>query len=203
MSFGLQEIRQSCIASWRIMKGESEALQQFDLSADGFWRSFLVVFVLLPFYFLGLLAEQSLLLETHLAKGQEAAEFISDGSPLYLGKSLALFVDWITFPIVVGFLSASIGLRKNYGPYIIVRNWSTLIILLPQTLVNLLYLSGLIPSALLVMLTLPIVGWVLWYRFQIARVAGGCKFSIAVGLVVLDLVLSILISTSFDRLFAA
>ncbi len=202
MALGIQEIGQSCIASWRVMKGETEALQQFDLSADGFWRSFLVIFLLLPFYFLSLISEQSLMLEINLEQGQEAAEIATGGALLYIGKTLSLFVDWVTFPIVLAVLAGSIGLKRTYGPYIIVRNWSTLIILLPQTLLNLLYLAGIIPSALLVMLTFPIIGWVLWFRFQIARVAGECSFSTAIGLVVLDLVLSILISTSFDRLFA-
>lgn len=202
MALGIQEIGQSCIASWRVMKGEAEALQQFDLSADGFWRSFLVIFLLLPFYFLSLISEQSLMLEINLERGQEAAEIATGGALLYIGKTLSLFVDWVTFPLVLAVLAGSIGLKRTYGPYIVVRNWSTLIILLPQTLLNLLYLAGIIPSALLVMLTFPIIGWVLWFRFQIARIAGECSFSTAIGLVVLDLVLSILISTSFDRLFA-
>ncbi|QUS56435.1 hypothetical protein [Pseudovibrio brasiliensis] len=202
MALGIQEIRQSCIASWRIMKGEAEAVQQFDLSADGFWRSFLVIFLLLPFYFLSLISEQALMLEHQAAMGPEATEVVATGAQFYTGKTISLFVDWIAFPIVVGLLARSLGLGRNYGPYIIVRNWSTLLILLPQTFLNLFYLAGLIPSALLIMLTFPIVGWVLWYRFQIARIVGGCTFSISIGLVVLDLVLSILISASFDRLFA-
>lgn len=202
MVLGTQEIRQSCIASWRIMRGETEALQQFDLSADGFWRSFLVIFLLLPFYLLSLIAENVLMVEHIMTQGQENTEMVAGGFQLYFGKFLSLFVDWITFPIVVGLLAGSLGLKRNFGPYIIVRNWSTLIILLPQTLLYLLYMAGLIPSELLIMLTFPIIGWVLWYRFQIARVAGDCSFSISIGLVVLDLVLSILISTSLDRLFA-
>ncbi len=202
MVLGPQEIRQSCIASWRIMKGETEALQQFDLSADGFWRSFLVIFLVLPFYLLSLISEHALMVEHLPAQGQENAAMVTGGFQFFVGKFLSLLADWITFPIFVGFLSGSLGLKRNYGPYIVVRNWSTLIILLPQTALYLLYMAGLIPSALLIMLTFPIIGWVLWYRFQIARVAGGCSFSNSIGLVVLDLVLSILIVASFDRLFA-
>ncbi len=144
MALGIQEIGQSCIASWRVMKGEAEALQQFDLSADGFWRSFLVIFLLLPFYFLSLISEQSLMLEINLERGQEAAEIATGGALLYIGKTLSLFVDWVTFPLVLAVLAGSIGLKRTYGPYIVVRNWSTLIILLPQTLLNLLYLAGII-----------------------------------------------------------
>lgn len=199
---GIQEIRQSCEASWSIMMGRTEAMRQYDLSADGFWRSFGVIFLLLPLYLFSIFAEQNLFLEDQLAQGTELSEYAQGGFLLYSGKVVTLLVDWIAFPIIVGFLSGSVGLKQNYAPYIIARNWSTLVILVPQTVLNLGYLIGIMPSALFIMLSFPIVGWVLWYRFRIARIAGQCSFSISMGLVVLDLILSIFISLSIGRPFA-
>ncbi len=198
---GIQEIRQSCSACWGIMKGEGEAVQQFDLSVRGFWRSFAVIFLLAPLYYISLKSEQAGLLEEHMLQGGDVAHMTVAAGTYYLGKALALGVDWIAFPIIVGLLSTSVGLQRTYTPYIIVRNWSSLLILLPQTVLNLGYLSGLIPTPLLVMLTLPLIGWVLWYRYRIARVVGQCTLAASIGLVVLDLVLSLLISNSFDQMF--
>ena len=194
------EIRRSVEASWQLMYGRVQALQNFDLSAESFWRSFSVIFLLLPFYAISIVAEQRLMNDPALlTAGEPVVEHASD--LLFLASQLlVLAVDWIAYPIVVGLLAGSLGLRSTYGTFIIVRNWSTLVTIIPMTFANLIYLSGLLSPDLFVFISLPIVGWMLWYRFQITRFAANCSISLAIGLVVLDFILSIFINTGLEGL---
>ncbi|MDD7910074.1 hypothetical protein PUV47_09095 [Pseudovibrio exalbescens] len=192
----LTEVRHSVQGSWLLVKGRSEGMSYFDLSADGFWRSFTVLLYVLPFYMLGNVTEAQL--------GKELGEPLSanGGGLLPLPKLFTLVLDWIGFPIILAFLASLLAVRNTYGAYVTVRNWTTLVVVIPHAALNLLYLAGVLNADMLLTLSLFVVGWVLWVHFTVARIALSVGAGLAIGLVVLDFILSLFIVQIVDQLFS-
>ncbi|GHB45074.1 hypothetical protein GCM10007094_38070 [Pseudovibrio japonicus] len=174
--------------------GNPEALQQFDLSVAGFWRSFYAQLVALA---LGL---ASLLI---------FIPFSADGSILQLGEflggqpsevlyRLAIYVvvliwpalNCVVFAYTTGCLSDRLGIRDTYSNYIIVRNWATVVLACFTILFELLMrLSG---SALLeqVLAYLPaFLG--LWVYFRVARLVALATIPVSFGLLALEFVVDL------------
>ncbi|WP_310618695.1 hypothetical protein [Flexibacterium corallicola] len=188
------EIVRSFQGSIELMRAPNKAASYFDLSNDGFWRSFSVIFLLLPFYALSMVARERMLATA--GGGQTNTPQAID-----FGVMLATSVlDWVTFPIVIALLASTLGIKGQYASYISVRNWTSLLIILPMSFLNLLFIIGILSVDVLLTLSLLIMGWMLWYRFMIARVVAGASVGVAIGLVVLDILLSILIENTMDTL---
>ncbi len=173
-----------------LLGGRSEALKLFDLSIGGFWRSFAAILVAAPFYALDVATEQA---------ARAAAEPAPD-LLYYVVKTLAYLVDWLAFPLLVAVLAGPFGFGRLYVPYIVAYNWSSVWIAAlfapPALLVGLGFMgreaAGLVSLALVVIAAR--------YRFVIARIALQAPPATALGLVVLELLLSLLVVQLFGRL---
>ncbi|MBD8892305.1 hypothetical protein IG616_12155 [Labrenzia suaedae] len=170
-------------------------MSYFDLSLPGFWRSFGVVVFLLPAFFITSIAEWQLILaETGLAAEDLPAE------AYWLAQSLNFGIDWVTFPFLFALLAGHLGYSRTFVPFIIARNWASLISTAPYALAALLYVTGAIPAGIMVLFSLAGLMVVAWYHFRVARIALGATVSAATGIVILDFVLSLLISELSGRL---
>lgn len=191
----LPEIRSALQGSWLLFKNRPEGLRYFDLSISGFWRSFGAILPLTPLFVLTALAERKLVIEEAeldpeiLANAYWPAQFTS-----YL-------VDWVTLPLILAALAGPLGISKGYVPFIVARNWTSLLASLFYVVPALLYLLGVIPSGILVLLSLVALMVIIRYRYIVARMVLECTVSVAVGLVILDIVLSILIGELASRLW--
>ncbi|WP_346906772.1 hypothetical protein [uncultured Roseibium sp.] len=191
-----QEIARSLTGSWLFLQNRPEGLRWFDRSIEGFWRSFGVFFLLLPFFWISGMAEKKLILE----ETELVLELFPNGS--FWGAQLTTFgLDWILLPIVLGFLARPIGISRGYVDFIIVRNWSSLLAAFPYVVAGLLYLAGIIPAGIMVLMSLCVLAVVLWYRFNITRITLQTGISLTLGIIVLDTVLSLLISEVVGRLW--
>lgn len=191
----LQEVRSSAQGSWMMICGRPEGMSYYDLSVEGFWRSFTVLIYVLPFYVLGNLTETRLAAEL----GEQLA---SGGGWMPLPKLLTIVADWVSFPILLAFLASMLDIRSTYGAYVTVRNWITMLLVLPHAVLNTLFLLGIINADILLTLSLLIVGWFLWVHFTVTRIALAVSAGLAVGLVVLDFILSLFIVQIIDGLWA-
>lgn len=183
-----QEIARALTGSWLLFRNRPEGMLWFDRSIEGFWRSFGVIFLLLPFFWINELAEKKQILEN----AELAAEFFPNGK-FWTVQLTSLALDWTVFPIVLAALAGPIGISKNYVSFIVVRNWISILVSVPFLLAGLLYLAGIISSEFLDLISLSLKGVVLWYNFNIARIALQAGLSVTLGVVVLDLVLSFFI----------
>jgi len=187
--FKAAEIQRSLTAAWWLVRSRPDAMRLFDASLDGFWRSFAVIVLLIPFNTIMLLAEQKLILEETSA---EAATF--PASTYWFWRCAAIIIDWVLLPIILALLARVLGISQRYVLFIVARNWTSMIAMVPYVVAAILYLLGIIPAQMMILLTLIATGFVLRYRYIVTREALMTPLAITIGIVVLDFVLSIIVS---------
>ncbi len=187
----LDEAARSIIGSFHILRGRAteDVWNWFNLTDAGFWRSFSAFIIAAPIYLaasrLGVPAE----LDTDAQKAVVGAAML---------KGLfVLALQWISWPIVMVFVARQLKLSQQYARYIIVYNWSTVLVLLIQVPPVLLYHYGLVSMQAAAFLMLFALGLVLYLRWQVARIALAAPALLAVMLVLLDMVISIGINRIF------
>jgi hypothetical protein len=192
----LREIEQAAIGCWSIVRGSEAGAQRFDLSIDGFWRSFYWAFVLA-------------ILDTLDAWSAHAAvDSGEDGSGsgsgilLVATTAIASFLTFCLFPVIVGALAKPMGLTKPYATYIIVRNWLTMFLMLPVYVIDGLTDLDILPEELRAILVLILVVATLFASMRIARVLLSTSRSLAIGFALLDFLLALLIGEAATRLIS-
>jgi hypothetical protein len=186
----LEEIRRSLIAAWQLFLNRPDAMGQFDISVDGFWRSFRAIWLVLPSYALVVLAQYQMVPPGSISGGAFAIE-----------KAVSLAVDWVTFPIILALAAARLGISGTYPAFIVARNWTGVIGSLPFGLIALLGLAGLADNGLRSILWLASFALLMRYNFIVARQALGASILFAVVLVVADLLVSLAIESGLNSLF--
>jgi len=194
----LGEIRAALDGSWLLLRNRPEGMAFFDQSIQGFWRSFSVIFLLIPAFLVSGLAEK----EFYFAENMFHPDAFPDGS-YWTAQFFGLAVDWITLPILLALVAVPIGISHRYVPFIVVRNWTSLLASVPYMITYLLFLLGIIPPGIAVLLSFSCLLAVLWYRYLVARIALQAPISLAIGVVVLDVLLTLVISQLVGHLWNA
>jgi hypothetical protein len=154
------EIQAALLASWRLMQGRPEALQELDLSADGFWNSFFAMVVAFPALFAMWTGEA-----IDIAPG--AAAF---GARLGIVARLALVeaAVWIVPILAVAYCLVWMGRRDRVVAFVIANNWGTALLIwvaLPVILLHS-FAPSLADVALLLLLILFLASLVLFWRLN-------------------------------------
>ena len=191
------EIVRSLTGAWYLFFDRPDAMRYFDLSVEGFWRSFRAILLLLPAYILSTLAERVMTLaNTPVGSEQTAGAF-------FLDSVVGLGLDWIALPILLALAARPLGIQRTYAAFIVARNWASVIALLPYGIIGLLVIIGVVDTGMANILMLVVLMLVLRYNFLVARRAMDAGIGFAVGIVVLDLAVSLTIALSLDVVFAA
>jgi hypothetical protein len=189
------EIRRSLEAAWLLFLNRADAMRRFDISVEGFWRSFQAILLILPIYALTVIVDERQLLTDSVAEPDFS-------EPLFLaGRALALGIDWVAFPIIFAAVAPMLGLARAYAGYIVARNWAAVIAAVPFGAIALLTILGLLGKEFAAVLSLIAIGVVLRYNFVVARTALGVTAGPAIALVAADFVLSLVIAESVRGLF--
>lgn len=194
----MNEIRAALDGSWLLLRNRPEGMTFFDQSIHGFWRSFQVIFLLIPAFLLSGLSEKQLYFIENL--------YHPEGFPnraFWTAQAFGLGIDWVALPIILAALAVPIGISHRYVPYVVARNWTSLLASIPFMINYMLFLLGIISPGIAVLLSLTCVVVVLWYRFLVARIALQASISLAVGIVVLDILLSLVIAEIVGMLWRA
>lgn len=192
--FERDEIVRSLTGAWWLFLDRPGAMRLFDVSLDGFWRSFAAVFLLIPAYALTATAEyQVILSDAFPDDGFSNAAFVFD-------KIFALGLDWIALPVILAILARPLAIGRTYAAFVVARNWCSVIAVLPFGLIGLLFASGVFGVDAANLLSLAALIVILRYNYLIARRALDAGIAFALGLVVLDLVVSLSIAALADSL---
>lgn len=191
----LVEITKSINGAWRIARMDQNALNYFNISIEGFWRSFLAVLIVVPLYVV------FLVLNLGQLSGMELPTGSATSKELYVAIKLAAHIlGWLAFPVVMIPISRLMDLSQSYVPYIIVWNWSNVLVMAVILPAVLLFppsaQSG--QSAKLILMAAQIT--VLFYGYLVARAGLQCKILTAIGVVMLDLLLGLLFNLLAGRL---
>lgn len=119
-----EEARQSVRGSIRVLRFDPDALDAFNLTREGFWRSFYAAVILLPAYVAYLLA---LPIPQQVGAGR-----------FWLIEAINYPLIWTLWPLISFYICRGAGLLEKYTTYITVHNWAQIFLLGGQLLVVLL-----------------------------------------------------------------
>lgn len=186
-----REIRDAAIGCWSLVLGRELGLARFNLTMDGFWRSFqwapilAILDAIDGFYGRGI-------------GGDEVATHASDIA-VVLSNGVASLLTFLVFPVVVALLARVMHLGRAYVPYIIVRNWLTVFLSVPVYLLDALATFGLLPDQLRDLAVLILVVVTLSAGTVIARQVLKVSLSLAFGFAFLDFLLALVFGEAAVR----
>ena len=183
---GTAEIARSLTGAWRLLRFDASGMNFFDLSIDGFWRSFFAAVIALPMYILFVAVSFD---------GTDAGLFV-----FVLVKGIAYVAGWAAFPIAMIGIARLLGLTQNYVAFIVAANWAGVLQSAVFVPVNLVAATGALASdggAFLYLATLVIV---LVYQWFIARTALQTTVTVASAVVLIDVFLGLIVAVAFARL---
>jgi hypothetical protein len=180
-----EEVLRSIFGAYRLACLDRAGMGFFNLSVDGFWRSFFAAVIVSPGY--ALLVTQEL-----LARPEEIS-----ASWAFVVETLAYGVGWAAFPVVAIGLTHLLGLSRNYPAMIIAANWAAVIqigVFLAAVGLGLL-LPGLGGFTVTVA-----TGAILFYQWFVIRTALDTTGGVAVALVLVDLLVNSAVNITADAL---
>lgn len=184
----LAYILKSLTAAWRLVLRDPDGMKEFDLTLSGFWLSFSAALVAAPLYLMLLLMEHQLLPEA-----PPAGDYLAI-------KAVSYAVSWVAYPLLMVPVARALGLGHAYTGFIIAYNWSAVIIMLILLPPFALYAVQGISAGAAGFLNLMATFAVLYYRWFLTRTALATTGGLALGLVVIDLLLSVVIDMAGNRL---
>lgn len=148
----------------RIVRGDAAALNDMDISADGFWRSFGAILAAVP----------ALLFAWVVEARQLQVEGISGSTMSFVARLAALELFFWVLPIIaLAMALPRLGFGHRFSHLIIARNWlsaglSYLFVVLPLTE---LAVSGGSESELTFWLSLIVLALMIWSALRVTRAA--------------------------------
>ena len=176
-----QHVLRSVYGAWRVAVLDESALGWFDLTIAGFWRSFAAAIVAAPLYFLIILVPAS-----------DEVSATAGGTGVTANIVIYL-VSWVGFPVVMLFVTRLMSLDRNYASFIIVHNWSQVVVMIALLPVSLAAMTGVVADATVSLAGLVVSIAVLFYMWCIARTALGAATGTAIAVVILDILIDWLI----------
>jgi len=106
----------------RLVQFDIDGLSYFDRSIEGFWRSFRVAFLVAPIY--------AIVIPLDL----EAIKPTVGWQHIMMVEILAYIVGWLLYPLAAYEVCRLIGREAEYPGYIVVYNWSQILIVAAELL---------------------------------------------------------------------
>jgi hypothetical protein len=182
------ELWRALYGAWRLARLDRSALQYFDLSHHGTWRSFWAAAYCYPFF----------LLERWL---ELPSENVADSGlgHVFLVETIAYAIGWTAFPLAILALCRWLGREERGFDFITAYNWS--IVLQTALFVAIGLLSLIIPDSAGIALQRAGLIAALIYEWFIAFVAVGAGAWIAGLVVTIDIVLGLFIQLTALSLY--
>lgn len=167
----------------RIVRGNAAALDDMDISSDGFWRSFAAIIWSLPALF--------------FAWVFDARDLIIDGLEMTMVRIVVYsiiieLVLWFLPVVLLAFVLRPIGLSQRYSHLIIARNWLSVPIVYAYVVIMILgLLFG--DAAPLVLIAFLFLFGAIWIQIRVTRVSLDSTTSLAAALVIGEFILLLMV----------
>ena len=183
------EIRAATKGLGLLLRGDERALLCYDLSLEGFWRSFWLPLVLLLAYVLIMRPDAA-----------ELAAYDGDVTYYMLLQAVKFLLNWIAYFALIAGISRLFGLTERFGIFVILYNWAQAI----TTAATLPILAGatwgLLPGSVLAgWSTALLLAW-LYIVMRVARHGLGASLSLAIAISALDLLVTLAMHRLVDLL---
>lgn len=178
------EIRRGLAGALAILRREPGAMAMFDLTADGFFRSFTAMLVAAPAYAL-------------IVLGRIVGEGSAVALPLtLLIEAIGYVVAWLAFPIAAGLVLYGLGEGRRLVPLVVAGNWAA--VLQIGFVLAALLVAAALPAATAAAVTTTATLAALAYQWLVVRTALAAPGVVAAGFVLLDVVVSMLANGATD-----
>lgn len=182
------EIRRGLEGALAILRREPGAMASFDLSFEGFLRSFSAALLAFPAYLV--------LVLRGLLDEPPALAF----PLLVLIETAGYLVGWLAFPLAAALVLRAMGESRRFVPLVVANNWAALLQI--HFLLAVVLLAAALPEPTGAALATAATLAALAYQWLVVKTALEAPGRIAVGFVLLDVVVSILVNAGTDRLLA-
>jgi hypothetical protein len=186
----LREASYALFGAWRLAHFDLQGTAYFDRSAEGALRSFWAAAILLPAYAVMVLLHMS---ETPPVLGWGA---------LVVVHGVAYLVGWTAFPVAMLWLARLLDREEEYFGYVAMYNWAQVLVTLVVLPMAAVRTGQLLPEGLSSILGFAVDLAMLAYLWFIARAGLRVGPFAAMGVVVFDLTLSLMIWSVADGLSA-
>ena len=180
-----QEVLSGLYGAYRLARFDPSGMANFNLTVEGFWRSFFAAVLVAPVY--------AILVGMQLSAGTEEFNL----ALVFLTEGIGYVVTWCAFPLVAIVLTRLLGLDRNYVALIVAHNWSA--VLQTAAFVAVVLLGVVLPQGLGTLLVTLTTGAILVYQWFVIRTALQSSGGIALMLLLVDLVVTSMISAGADR----
>jgi len=106
-----QDIVHGVAGALRLAKFDADALDDFDTTHTGFWRSFYAALLILPLFWL--------FLATRFVSSPPEAPFVH----FMIIQTLAYAIAWLAFPVVMATVVRFLDRDEHFIRYIVAYNW--------------------------------------------------------------------------------
>jgi hypothetical protein len=181
-----EEVLGALYGAYRLARLEPAGMTYFNLTFDGFWRSFFAAILVAPAY--------AILIGLRVAEQPEPVDL----GLLVITESIGYVLAWCAFPLVAIVLTRILGLARNYVPLIVALNWTAVL----QTAVFLVVvlLGPVLPEVVAALLVTLTTGAILAYQWFVIKTALQTSGGIALMLLLVDLVVTSTINLGANRL---
>ncbi|MEZ0169595.1 hypothetical protein [Microvirga sp. TS319] len=131
-----EEVNRSFRGTLELLHSRAEGLKSFDMSEQGFWRSFGAIWLTLPAYIVSLAFER-----LRLGLLQPDRSLLGN---LWIDLVVALghVASFVALPLAMIWVARRFQLTRAYVPFVIVTNWITVVGLLLLSVPAMLLLLG-------------------------------------------------------------
>ena len=182
-----EEVLSALYGAYRLAWLDVAGMAHFNLTVDGFWRSFFAAVLVAPAY--------AILVGLQVASGEEAI----DPGLFLLTESIGYILAWCAFPLVAIVLTRLLGLGRNYVPLIVALNWAA--VLQTALFLGVVLLGAVLPEGLGTLVMTLTTGAILVYQWFVIRTALETTGGIALMLLLIDLIITSMINMGADRIF--
>ncbi|MFP6741289.1 MAG: hypothetical protein VCD33_06640 [Alphaproteobacteria bacterium] len=168
-----REILAALYGVWRLMRLDQGGMNWFNLTIEGFWRSFFAAVPVAPFFASLIYLDLSAQPETINVGWAATVSMVVYG------------LSWALVPVVAIGVTKMLDLSPGYVPLVVAYNWVSLPQILLQTLVSLIGTTGLVPEGLSGFLMIVAVVYILVLEWFVVRTALQTTTATAIGIVLL------------------
>lgn len=184
-----REIAGALFGLSRLLRLDAQGLTYFNASPAGLWRSFWIAAFVLPLHLV-----QSFI---HYSQSDQVAV---SGFTYFALELESYVIGWFLFPLVMVWISGLLDRWPNYFTFLVPYNWFQLVIaavILPLSILG--GIGGLPPEAASLLMLMAASAALLYTGF-IAHKALDVSPITAVGIVLLDVLLSFLVNGTINQM---
>jgi hypothetical protein len=182
------QLANALYGTWLTLKFDIRGWECFETTLRGFWASYTAALVLAPFHLV------------HVVADFDPERTTLTFAPYLIVEVLSYVLSWTIFPFAMLYASEFLGQASRYFKHIVPYNWIRLPIEGPLYIILLLSDFGIVALEGVAFVNLLGLAALIIYGTFVAGVGLKIATGTAVGLVVLDFVLSLTTTLLIDRI---